>query len=254
MSDYLASLLLGFSSDIPMASNGPAVFGNWHSMEGVSDAPFRMVAENFREVGRAVRLLYGRKSLTEIFTAHGDPIRSFARMLKALSEEEPLVKDYLTMQNDVRARQPPAGNSGPLRHTMDLLLDLMETDDWDGARSLAERTIEVSEGESRVRVARALACCLARSTEECDKVRAVELYREVVASEPAEPSDWGALATLMTELTGYDEAMTAIRDGIERFPDQSHGFVEIGMRLIQESGNREFRDWLLSQGRGNQGE
>ena len=254
ISDYLSSLLLGLSSDVPVASKGTVVFGNWHLMEGVSDAPFRIVAENFREVGRAVRLLYGRKSLTEILAAHGDPIRSFARMLKALSEEEPVVKDYLTMQNEVRARQRPPGRPEPLRHTVELLMDLIGSDDWDGARSLAERTIDMSEGASRVRVARALALCLARSTEEGDKVGAIELYREVVESEQAEPGDWGALATLLSELNSYDEAKAVIRDGIERCPDQSQAFVEIGMRLVQECGDRDFRDWLISEGRGHQGE
>ena len=254
ISSYLSALLLGFSSDVPMASNGVIEFGNWDSMEGVSDAPFRIAAQNFRGVGRAVRLLYGRKSLTEILAAHGDPIRAFARMLKALSEEKPVVKDYLKTQNEARARQRPPGNGEPLRHTVDLLMDLIRTDDWDGARSLAERTIDVSDGASRVRVARALALCLARSTEECDKVRAVELYGEVAESEQAEPGDWGALATLMTELTRYDAAKAAVRDGIGRFPDQSQAFVEIGMRLVQECGDRDFRDWLIAEGRGHQGE
>ena len=254
ISDYLSSLLLGFSSDVPIVSNGTIMFGNWHSMEGVSDEPFRIVAQSFREVGRAVRLLHGRKSLTEILAAHGEPIRSFARALKALSEEEPVVKDYLTMRNEVRARQRPPGNVEPLRHTVDLLFDLMRMDNWDGARSLAERTIDVSEGASRVRVARALALCLARSTEECDKVRAVKFYSEVVKSEQAESGDWGALATLMTELNSYGEAKAVIRDGMDRFPDQSQAFVEIGMRLVQECGDRDFRDWLIAEGRGHQGE
>ena len=254
ISSYLSSLLLGFSSDLPMASNGAVVFGNWDSIEGVSDAPFRLAAENFRRVGRAVRLLHGCKPLTEILVAHGDPIRSFARKLKALSEEGPVVKDYLETQNEVRVRQRPPGKGDPLRHTVNLLMDLMRTDDWDGARSLAERTIDMSEGAPRVRVARALALCLARSTEKNDKVRAVELYGEVAESEQAEPGDWGALATLMAELHSYDEAKAAVRDGIARFPDQSPAFVEIGMRLVQECNDRDFRDWLIAEDRGHRGE
>ena len=254
ISDYLSSLLLGFSSDVPMVSNGNVEFGNWDLVDSVSDAPFKIVAENFRGVGRAVRLLHGCKSLTEILAAHGDPIRSFARRLNTLSEEDTVVKDYLKMQNEVRARRHPSGNVEPLRHTVDLLMDLMRTDDWDGARSLAERTIDMSEGVTRVRVTRVLALCLARSMEECDKVRAVELYRELVDSKQAEPGDWGSLATLMTELNNYDEAKAAIRDGIERFPDQSQAFVEIGMWLVQECSDRDFRDWLITEGRGYQGE
>ena len=38
-----------------------------------------------------------------------------------------------------------------------------------------------------------------------------------------------------------------IRDGIGRFPNHSQAFVEIGMRLVQECGDRDFRDWLIAQ-------
>ena len=248
LSRYLASLLLGSTSDFPIVSNGGVVFGNSQLMEGVADPPFRAAAEHFGEVGRAVRLLHGRKPLTKILAAHGDPVRSFARCLNALSEESPKVKAYLTMQNEVRARQRPPGKSEPLRHTVDLLMDLISTDNWNDARKLAERTIDISEGASRVKVARALALCLARSTETSDKIRAAELYAEVVDSEQGEPGDWGGLATILTELNRCDEAKGVIRDGIKRFPDRSQAFVEIGMRLVQACGDRDFRNWLLQQG------
>ena len=248
LSPYLASLLLGFSSDFPIVSSGDVVFGNGQLLEAVADPPFRTAAENFGEIGRAVRLLHGLKPLTEILAAHGDPVRSFARCLNALSEESPRVKDYLTMQGGVRARRRPPGKSEPLRHTMDLLLDLISTDRWNDARKLAERTIEVSEGASRVRVARALALCLARSTETSDKIRAAELYGEVVDSEQGEPGDWGGLATILAELGRCDEAKGVIRDGIRQFPDRSRAFVEIGLRLVQACGDRDFRNWLLQQG------
>ena len=125
---------------------------------------------------------------------------------------------------------------------------MISTDNWNDARKLAERTIDVSEGASRVKVARALALCLARSTETSDKIRAAELYAEVVDSEHGEPGDWGGLATILAELDRCDEAKGAIRDGIKRFPDRSRAFVEIGMRLVQACGNRDFRNWLLQQG------
>ena len=250
LSGYLASLLLGFSSDVPMMSNGAVVFGNWDLIEGICDAPFRNVAADFMGVGRVVRLLHGRKSLDEILAAHGDPIPVFVRRLETLSEQQPVVKDYLKMQNEVRARPRPSGNGERLMHTVDLLVDLVGMDDWNRARDLAERTIDVSEDASRIRVARILALCLARSTEEGDKVCAVELCREVVESEEAEPRDWGALATLLAELKRYDEAKAVICDGIAQFPNQSQAFVEIGMRVVQECGDRNFRDWLIGEGRG----
>ena len=164
LSSYLSSLLLDFSSDVPIVSNGAVMFGNWNLIEGICDAAFRS-ATDFKGVGRAIRLLYRSKSLDEILATHGGPIRSFVGWLTALSDREPEVKDYLKMRNEAWARRCPPRNGEPLRHTVDLLVDLMGMDDWDGARDLAERTIGVSKGTSRVTVARILALCLARSTE-----------------------------------------------------------------------------------------
>lgn len=248
LSRYLASLLLGFSSDFPIVSNGGVVFGNAQLMEGVADPLFRTTAENFGGVGRAVRLLHGHKPLNEILTTHGEPVRSFVRTLNALSEESPEVQVYLTMQNEVRAKQRPPGKSEPLRHTVDLLMDLISTGNWNDAQTLAERTIDVSTGASRVKVARVLALCLGRSTETSDKIRAAVLYTEIVDSELGEPSDLGGLATILTDLNRFDEAKGVIRDGIKRFPDRSQPFVEIGLRLVQACGDRDFRNWLLQQG------
>ena len=146
------------------------------------------------------------------------------------------------------------GNGEPLRHTVELLEDLVRTDDWHGARNLAERTMDVSEGASRIRVSRILALCLARSTEESDKSRAVELYQQAMESDEAEPGDCGALATLMAELERCEEAKRVIRDGVRKFPKRSEAFVEAGMRIVELSGDRDFRDWLMQQARGNQGE
>ena len=253
-SGYLASLLLGFSSDVPMMLGGGIVFGNWDSVEGSGDESLKKAAANFRGVGRVVRLLHGRKPLEEILKTHGDSISEFLSRLKPLAEKQAVVKRYISMQNEARQRMHATGNGEPLRHTVELLEDLVRTDDWHGARNLAERTMDVSEGASRIRVSRILALCLARSTEESDKSRAVELYQQAMESDEAEPGDCGALATLMAELERCEEAKRVIRDGVRRFPKRSEAFVEAGMRIVELSGDRDFRDWLMQQARGNQGE
>ena len=250
-SGYLAALLLGFSSDVPMMSDGGIVFGNWDSIEGIGDEPLKKMAAKFRGVGRVVRLLHGRRPLDEILETHGNSISEFVCRLELLAEKQAVVKDYMRMQNVARQRMHPTDSGEPLRHTVDLLEDLVRMDDWDEARDLAERTMDVSEGASRVRVSRILALCLARSTEESDKTRAVELYQQAMESEQAEPGDCGALATLMAELERCEEAKGVIRDGVRRFPNQSEAFVEAGMRIVEVSGDRDFRDWLMRQVRGN---
>ena len=237
-----------------MMTDGGVVFGNWDSVEGIGDATLRNVAAKFRGVGRIVRLLHGRKPLGEILDAHGDSIPPFVRRLESVAEMQPAVKDYMTMQNGAKGQPQASGSGESLRHTVDLLVDLVGMDDWDGARDLAERTIDVSEGASRIMVARILALCLARSTEQADKTRAIELYQEAVASTQAEAGDYGALATLMAELGRYEEAKVTVEDGMRRFPDQSQAFVESGMRIVQVTGDRSFRDRLIRQARGDESE
>ena len=223
-SGYLARLLLGYSSDVPMTSEGHVVFGNWDCIEGFGDAALIDVAEEFNTVGRAVKLLHGRRQLDEILVAHGAPILAFVRRLESLAETQPAVKDYVRMQSEARTR-PQAGGSGePLIHTVRLLADLVSMDEWDRARELAERTLDVSEGIVKSKVRRILALCLARSSEDRDKVRAAELYCEELKSEHAEPGDYAAFAALTIELKRYDEAKDVIEHGIHRFPGSLGNF------------------------------
>lgn len=253
-SGYLARLLLGFSSDVPMPGGDGFVFGNWDSVDGVGDETLKRSTAKFRSVGRIVRLLHGRKQLEEILDAHGDSILPFVRWLETVAEAQPAVEDYITMQNKIEAQSHVAFDNEPLKHTVELLLELMSSDDWDAARNLAERTVTMSSGASRVKVVRVLALCLARSTEFADRDRAVELYRDVIDSKQAEPGDYVALATLMVELERYEEAKTIIDDGLQQYPQQPHVFMETGMRIVQATGDRIFRDRLFRQTQGEQSE
>ena len=159
-SGYLASLLLGFSSDVPMMLGGGIVFGNWDSVEGIGDEPLKKAAAKFRGVGRVVRLLHGRKPLEKILETHGDAVSKFLSRLEPLAEKQEVVRKYISMQNETRQPMHNTGNGEPLRHTVELLEALVCTDDWHGVRDLAERTMDVSEGASRIRVSRILALCL----------------------------------------------------------------------------------------------
>ena len=253
-SGYLAKLLLGLASDVPVVSAGLVEFVNWDSLAAFGDPPLADVAERFRGVGRVVRLLHGQRPLGEILEAHGEPILALARMLESLAQRRPNVKEYMRMQDEAGARPVAGGSSEPLRHTADLLADLVRLDDWDNARELAERTLDVSDGTIEAEVRRILAVCLARSTEKGEKTRAVELYRELLESEFAEPGDYAAIGALTVALERYDDAREVIEEGIRRFPNHTRRFVEIGMGIVEATGDRKWRDWLTERARGNEHE
>ena len=166
----------------------------------------------------------------------------------------PAVKDYVKMQNEAKARPHRGGRREPFRYTVSLLADLVGMDEWDRARELAERTLDASEGVVKSKVRRILALCLARSSEDSEKVRAAELYSQELESEHAEPGDCAALAALTIELERYDEAKEVIEHGIHRFPSHSRALAELGMRIVQETGDRRFRDWLIRRAQGGEDE
>ena len=250
VSKYLAKLLLGLSSDVPLVTDGRIVFGNWSFVEGCGDASLIEAAQKFQGVGRAVRLLYGRRALDEILIANGEPIYAFGQRLKMLAEAKPAVEEYLRMQEEARTGRQAGASGQSLKHTVELLADMVRMDDWERARELAERTLDVSEGAAKAKVQRTLALCLGRSWEDPDKARAVELYRDVTESEFAEPGDFAGLAALAVELERHAEAREAVEGGIRRFPERSRGLLETGMRIVEATGDRGFRDRLLKQAEG----
>lgn len=239
LSGFLAELLTGNSSDVPMPSDGGVRIGNWDLVESAADSGFRRIATDFMRAASAIRILHAKRPFAAVLDAHGAPIASFARILNDLSASEPRAKEYLAMRKRQRDR------AQPLRHSEALLADLIKGDRLDEARAVAERILEVSEGGARTRVVRNLATILSMSTDRDDILRACALWKEAAGSERAEPVDWAALATIRLDLEQYDEAKDAIRTGIARFPDQIDAFVEVGMKLALQSDDPDFNAWLL---------
>ncbi len=239
LSGFLAELLTGNSSDIPMPSGAGVRVGNWDLVESVADDGFRRAATDFRRAASAIRILHTKRPLSAVLDAHGAPIASFARILNDLSASQPRAKEYLAMRKRQRDQVQP------LRHSEALLTDLINADRLDEARALAERILDVSEGGARTRVVRNLATILSRSTDRDDILRACTLWREAAASDRAEPVDWAAVAMIHLDLEQYDEAKDAIRTGIARFPDHIDAFVDVGMKVALQSDDPGFSAWLL---------
>ena len=246
-SGYLAALLLGLSADVPMELGGKVSFCKLEVVEVVGSAELQSIAVQFRRLGRVVRLLHGYKPLSELLGEHGHAIASLASVLTELCGREPWVEEYVIRSNDNVGQAMNSERANPLRHTLDLLDQFVEGGEWDRARELAERNVDIDDSSSRIQARRILGLCLARSTESADRTRAAELYREVAGSAAGEAGDWGALATLLADQGRHEEARAAVREGVRRFPERWEGFREVGLRLVAESVDRDFRDWLIGR-------
>ena len=244
MSYYLAALLLGDVTDVPIRTNESFGFGDPSLLATQSDRGLMETTHSVLAVGRAVRLLYGRKPLDEILADHVEPVQAYVKALRELGTANTGLKEQLAMRSDDAARLAGAKGMTPFRHTLDLLDDLRAQGDWERLRELSEKCSKLGDPVVAVRGKRTLALCLARYSDRRERRRAVCLYRELIASACSEAGDWAALATLLTNDGNYDEAKRAVQNGISTYPQQIDGFGEIGMKIVEATGDIEFRDEL----------
>lgn len=244
ISYYLAALLLGDVTDVPIRTDETVGFGAPGLLSTKGDRELMETTHSALAVGRAVRLLYGRRPLDEILTEHGEPVRAYVETLRKLGTTKTGLKEQLVMRSDDAAGLAGAKDAMPFRHTLGLLDDLLAQGDWEGLRELSERCSKLGNPVVAVRGKRALALCLARYSERSERQHAICLYRGLALSEHSEAGDWAALATLLTNDGNHEEAKSMVKRGIDAFPRKVDGFVKIGMAIVAATGDIEFRDKL----------
>ena len=244
VSHYLALLLLGDMSEVPIRTNGIMSFGTIDLLKRQPDSDLTAATTSFLTVARAIKLLHGRKPLNAIFADHGGPLVSYVARLRTLCGTEAGLSEQLTMRNNDASSLAGADTAEPFGHTLRLLDDLLAEGAWDRLRELAERSCALDDAAAVCKAKRMLALCLARSTEQADRDRATNLYRELTASAYAKASDWAGLATLLTDDGDHEQAKVAVMQGISSFPQKADGFTQIGMKIVAATGDIAFRDQL----------
>ena len=246
LSYYLSALLLSAMSEIPIQTDDAIVFGTVDLTEQQSDDILATTTEEFLAVRRAITLLHGRKSLDEILTNYGSSIGKYAQTLEGLGESDKDLQDKLAARNTNARQLAGVKASGSFQYTSALLDELLAAEEWDKLREQAERGCELDDLATATKSKRMLALCLANSSEVESRQRATDLYRELVESDEGKAEDWAALATLLVDDGDNEQAKTAVMRAIETFPDSVDGFVQIGMKIVEATGNLEFREWLRS--------
>ena len=253
---YLAALLLGCISEVPIPVGETVVLGSIAVLDksrGTEDSAVAAAANEFFAVLRAIRLLYGRKPLDQILVDYGVQIRRYAKLLGDLCRGDVELRSQLRVRDDNARLLAGEQSVEPFRHTSALLDDLRDAEDWDKLREQAERVRKAEDPALVAKAKRMLALCLATSTEQPDRERAVEVYRDLSASSYGTVGDWASLVTLLTDGGNHVEAKESLVAAIEAFPQYVDGFVDIGMKTVEATGDIDFRDWLLRRknGRGD---
>ena len=243
-SHYLASVLVGHMSDVPVRMGDTVFFGTVGLENAQVDPRLHLTTEQFVAVGKIISLLHGRKTLEAILNEHGGPVVTYIAALLELTSVNENLSEQLKMRNVDARRLAGIEDGSPFANTVALMEDLLAAGDWDKLRSLAERCVTLEDEYASARANRMLALCLARSHENCDRDRAKGVYAGLMESAQGEAADWAGLATLLTDDGEHHKAKSVILKAIATFPEKAPAFAEIGMKVVAATGDLAFRDRL----------
>ena len=190
----------------------------------------------------ALRVLYNRVVLSEIFTKHGSVVAGYGAILRSLCDEDPVLRDRLDAQERDAQSLAHVGPATTFAHTTALLCELADRQEWDLLREQAKRRMDSPDLTVAVLARRMLAFSMAHSDDPSDREAAIELYRSLVNCGSSEFRDAGNLATLLIDGGNSDEARAIVLQGIGKFPARAEYFAEIGQRIVATAGDRGFRE------------
>lgn len=244
---YIAAILLEVMHDVPIETASGVTFAANQYLVDTPETPLQVATTSLLTVGRAVKLLYSRKPLTAILHEHGEPLVAYCAVLRRLCDTvhglsaQLLQRNQNAIQLDGGSASAPYAHGNRFANTLELLSTLRHAEDWEQLEELAERHATATDPLLSAKATRCLALCLSRASEAHRRLRAIALYRDLTTRERVEAEDWAGLATLLTDNGDYEAAKTAVRTGIRSFPRRAPGFTEVGMRIVEETGDKAFR-------------
>ena len=121
ISCYLASILLGQMSDLPIQTESTIAFGTPNFLKEQSNTELNNATRHFLNVGTAFKLLHERKPLMAILNDHGEALVTYIRTLRRLCTTEPDLSEQLIMRNSNANLLAGPTDPEPFRHTISLL-------------------------------------------------------------------------------------------------------------------------------------
>jgi predicted phosphodiesterase len=242
---YLAAVLLDRKAELAIPGATGYTFGSFAVLEAQPDTDLQRRARAFMSFKNVLRVFYGRMPLSDLLARYGNPVERYGTALQEAGR--PSSDLYARLQDHERDAQTmaTAESQEAASHTVLLLIELAQAQDWALLRSQAERHIASADPAVAIQARRMFALALAQSREPSDKMEAIDQYESLVSDGSANVSDLAALALLLADAGRYDAAKAALQNGIRRFPpEESSGLVEIGLRIVEATGDREFRKEL----------
>ena len=249
---YLAALILEGKAEVLVSSATGHTFGSLALLESQPESELRTKTIAFFAFRNVLRVLLGRESLAEILRCHGDAVAEYSAELTELCDSDPELRTRLDQQDEDARLVALVEPASSFQHTLDLLAELSASGEWDILRIQASRLLAVSDSSLAENASRSLALALAHSEGSQDRREAAKLYKSLLDTGRANPTDVVNLATLLFEIGDMDDAKTAVLIGVTRWPEAHAQLARIGQRIVEATGDRDFRDELMAEPNGKE--
>jgi hypothetical protein len=251
---YLAALLLDQKSEVVIPAQNGYTFGSLGLLQSLPDGELKQKATTFIDFRNALRVLYKRVPLRDILERHGDAIGGYAAILKDLGDENGALRAGLLGKEGEAQKLARAEPPETYSYAVVAMEELAAGHEWTLLREQAQRHANSSNPTVAIQARRLFALALAHSDEPKDKADAVELYRALADGPSPEITDFGSAAVLLNESGKTAEAKAAVMAGMEKFAANNgvDHLREIGQRIVEATGDREFRKQMdaVMRGRG----
>lgn len=240
---YLAALLMGHKTEVPIPGQGKHAFGAPAVLRGMPEDDYCRKVVAFLRFGNVLTVFCGRRLLADLLAQHGQAVSAYGADLLARCQSDAALASRLAQQDtDVRslfATQPK------ISFAVDLFADLVRSQEWELLAKQARRHLENPDAPTQVQARRMLAFALTHSTEDSDWSEATRAYEALIHDGLAEAHDRANLAALLLGSGRSDDAKAVVLDAIAA---SSHEALElfngIGQQIVGQTGDREFRKQL----------
>jgi hypothetical protein len=244
---YLACLLRGDKSEFLAFDDGRAVFLSLDALEEDGASCLKVTTRSFMSLRNLCAFAEAQTGLRETLATFRNRLCDYGEQLLALADGNSAVREALANRDRETKAYVPAEEATGARYTLATLRDLRESRDFATLKRFASRSADDPNPDVRREALRGLALVDARSLIKEEREQAVSLLSELCDSPQCEADDFVFLIHLLVDSNQMTEAKERIRAAIKKFPEKSDGFSELGMNLVQRTGDRAFRDELLQR-------
>lgn len=244
---YLACLLRGDKSEFLVFDDGRAVFLSLDALEEDGAPDLKTTIRSFMSLRNLCTFAETQAGLRETLATFRSRLCGYGDQLLALADGNSVIREALASRDrEAKAYISTEEATGP-HYTIATLRDLRQSSDFVTLKRLASRSADDPHPDVRREALRGLALVGARSPIKEEREKAASLLSDLCDSPQSEANDFVLLIHFLVDYNQVPEAKERIRAAIKKFPEKTDGFSEIGMSLVQRTGDRAFRDELLQR-------